>query len=226
MTVAVRRPRQTGKPDMDAGAPASSPEAKVRRPDRRAAKTVESIVKAAQHVMFQQGTSNMSAREVCEQAGISRGTLYRYFESMEAVLEAVALRLRTQTDEELRHALEGCKTPSERFSAFLTYTGTSAETRRASHFLHVEPAFVLKYFENNFDHFIKRVLDALSTVFDAWEKDLGTPLDREAIAEMMVRYALSDTLVPKPEGPPLALRLRAVVDQVLARTAADAMSRN
>lgn len=167
--------------------------------------------------MQNHGTSNISAREVCEEAGISRGTLYRYFPSMEAVLEAVAVRLRTETDVELQHALEGCKTPSERFTAFLTYTMNNRETARAAQFLHVEPAFVLKYFENSFDHFIARVNGALESVYDAWEADLDATLDRDAISEMMVRYALSETLVPHRAGQaPLAMRLRAMVDLVLA----------
>jgi AcrR family transcriptional regulator len=181
-------------------------------------KTIENIISAAQVVMFNHGTSNVSARQVCEHAGVSRGTLYRYFSSMEELLQAVALRLRTETDEELDHALEGLNDPSERFDAFLAYTTANRETVRAAHFLHVEPAFVLKYFENNFAHFIARVNTALGPVFDAWETDVGAPLDRDAICEMMVRYALSETLVPTPEGnTPLPVRLRALVEMALGK---------
>ncbi len=215
MTIAARR----AKPAGPVGGPAvDAPSAKVRRPDRRSAQTIQKIVSAAQQVMQNHGTSNISAREVCEEAGISRGTLYRYFPSMEAVLEAVAQRLRSETDEELTAALAGCRTPNERFTAFLAYTMSNRETARAGQFLHVEPAFVLKYFENSFDHFIARVNGALESVYEAWEADLGAPLDREAISEMMVRYALSETLVPHREGrPPLAMRLRAMVDLVMAK---------
>lgn len=192
------------------------PPAKARRPDRRAARTVEKIIGAAQEAMLDYGISKLSVREVCEKAGISRGTLYRYFSSMEDVLQAVALRLRTETDEELRHALEKYVDPTERFTAFLAYTASNRETTRAAHFLHVEPEFVLRYFEGNFAHFIDRVNAALDPVYESWERALGQPLDREAISEMMVRFALSETLIPtRPDQTPLPTRLRVMVDLVL-----------
>ncbi|MBJ7483297.1 TetR/AcrR family transcriptional regulator [Brevundimonas sp.] len=214
MTVSARKAR----PEAMAERPASraAPEAgRTRRPDPRAAKTIENIVNAAQNVMMNHGTPRITAQEVCDAAGVSRGTLYRYFPSMEAVLEAVVLRLRTETDDELNHAMEGCETPTERFAAFLKYSVSNNETRRGSQFLHVEPAFVIQYFESNFDHFIARVLNALDPVFDAWERDIGTPVDRNAIAEMMVRLALSETVVPPAEGKPLALRLQTTIDLIL-----------
>ena len=75
---------------------------------------------------------------------------------------------------------------------------------------------MLKYFESNFDHFMHRVDDALGPVFDAWEAKLGGPLDRGAISEMMVRYALSETLVPTPPGQtPLPMSLHAMVQALL-----------
>ncbi|MNS94537.1 hypothetical protein D3C86_1625940 [compost metagenome] len=111
--------------------------------------------------------------------------------------------------------MAGCKTPAERFAAFLKYSVSNNETHRGAQFLHVEPAFVLQYFESNFDHFIARVLTALESVFDAWERDIGVVVDRSAIAEMMVRLALSETIVSARDGKPLALRLQATIDAVL-----------
>jgi AcrR family transcriptional regulator len=218
MTASARRARPSASVERSAITKGVTPKGAVRtrRPDPRAAKTIENIINAAQNVMMNHGTPRITAQEVCDAAGVSRGTLYRYFSSMEAVLEAVVLRLRTETDEELKHAMEGCETPAERFAAFLRYSVSNNETRRGSQFLHVEPAFVLQYFESNFDHFIARILNALESVFDAWEKDIGAPLDRSAIAEMMVRLALSETVVPRREGKPLALRLQGTVDNLLA----------
>lgn len=216
MTVNARKVRKKGPGERSAVADneeVSLPRA--RRPDPRAARTIENIVNAAQAVMMRHGTPRITAQEVCREAGVSRGTLYRYFPSIEAVLEAVVLRLRTETDEELKHAMEGYVTPTERFAAFLKYSVSNNETKRGSQFLNVEPAFVLRYFDSNFDHFIARVLTALESVFDAWEADIGAQVDRAAIAEMMVRLALSETVVPPRAGTPLALRLQGAVDAIL-----------
>jgi AcrR family transcriptional regulator len=189
---------------------------RARRPDSRTAKTIDKIVSAAVTVMLTEGTPRVSARQVCEEAGVSRGTLYRYFSSMDDILQAVASHLRRQTDEELRAAVEGVDDPTERFAAFLAYTSVNRETDQGAHFLHVEPAFVLRYFQSNFDHFIARVNDALGPVYDAWEKELGGPLDRTAVSEVMVRYALSATLVhPRAGETPLPTRLMAMADLVL-----------
>ena len=218
MTVSARTARRetpAKQSDIGANVVASTAEVRTRKPDPRAAKTIENIINAAQAVMMNHGTPRITAQEVCDEAGVSRGTLYRYFPSMEAVLEAVLLRLRTETDDELSHAMEGCDTPAQQFAAFLKYSVSNNETRRGSQFLHVEPAFVLQYFESNFEHFIARVLTALETVFDAWEKEIGTEVDRSAIAEMMVRLALSETVVFPREGAPLALRLQRTVDKIL-----------
>lgn len=214
MTVSARKARPEAMAERPASR-AAPQEPRPRRPDPRAAKTIENIVNAAQNVMMNHGTPRITAQEVCDAAGVSRGTLYRYFPSMEAVLEAVVLRLRTETDDELNHAMEGCETPTDRFAAFLKYSVSNNETRRGSQFLHVEPVFVIQYFQSNFDHFIKRVLIALESVFDAWEADIGTTVDRTAIAEMMVRLALSETVVPPSDGEPLALRLQSTVDVIL-----------
>jgi AcrR family transcriptional regulator len=220
MTVSARKARPGAPVAQSAvakGVAASPTAVRTRRPDPRAAKTIENIVNAAQSVMLNHGTPRITAQEVCDAAGVSRGTLYRYFPSMEAVLEAVVLRLRTETDDELNHAMEGCVTPTDRFAAFLKYSVSNNETRRGSQFLHVEPAFVLQYFESNFDHFIARVLTALESVFDAWEKDIGASVDRAAIAAMMVRLALSETVVPPRAGEHLALRLQNTVDVILRK---------
>ena len=218
MTVSARMARReipAKRSDIGTNVVASTAEVRARKPDPRAAKTIENIINAAQAVMMNHGTPRITAQEVCDEAGVSRGTLYRYFPSMEAVLEAVLLRLRTETDNELNHAMEGCDTPAQQFAAFLKYSVSNNETRRGSQFLHVEPAFVLQYFESNFDHFIGRVLTALESVFDAWEKEIGIPVDRSAIAEMMVRLALSETVVFPREGKPLALRLQGTIDTIL-----------
>ena len=224
MNVAIGRPSRS-RANAPSTAPAADPAVndpdaagRTRRPDSRTAKTIDKIVSAAVTVMLTEGTPRVSARQVCDEAGVSRGTLYRYFSSMDDILQAVATHLRRQTDEELSSAVDGIDDPAERFAAFLAYTSVNREMDQGAHFLHVEPTFVLRYFDTNFDHFIGRVNDALGPVYDAWEKALGGALDRTALSEVMVRYALSATLVhPRPGETPLPNRLMAMADLVLGR---------
>jgi len=49
-------------------------------------------------------------------------------------------------------------------------------------------------------HSPDRVQDGLGIVFDDWDERLGVRLDRELICEMIIRYVLSEILVPEAAG--------------------------
>jgi hypothetical protein len=41
-----------------------------------------------------------------------------------------------------------------------------------------------------------RFQDVLGIVFDSWDERLGVKLDRELVCELIIRYVLSEQLVP------------------------------
>jgi AcrR family transcriptional regulator len=178
--------------------------------------TVDRIVSAAQTLLLRPAGARVTAKDVCREADISRGTLYRYFGSMNEILEAVALRLRGEADRELHRVVGAHHDPSAQFEAFLTYTVSNQESVRAARLVQVEPLFVIDYLRGNLGHFIDRVLSVMAPVYDAWDAGLDAPLDRQAISEMMVRYGLSELLFPSPEGArPLGMRLRPLIEGML-----------
>lgn len=166
------------------------------RTDHRSERTVEDILVATFKVLREMGASKLSVRAVCDAAGISRGTLYRYFASKEELIDAAARFLRDQTDKGVLGVAESHEDPHERFDAFLDYTLETRVTEGAARLLKVEPAFLIKYFHDNFDHFKARIDRALGPVYDSWDETCGQTLDRDFVTEMLVRYALSDVLVP------------------------------
>ena len=58
------------------------------------------------------------------------------------------------------------------------------------------PEFALGFYNRIFHDSVVRFQDVLGMVFDAWETRLGVKLDRELICEMLIRYVLSEILVP------------------------------
>jgi AcrR family transcriptional regulator len=59
----------------------------------RSQATVDAIVEAAARLLAEEGYARLSTSRVAERAGVSVGTLYQYFRSKEAIVEALVHRL-------------------------------------------------------------------------------------------------------------------------------------
>lgn len=185
------------------------------RTDHRSKRTVEEIVAATFKVLTERGSSKLSVRAVCDEAGIARGTLYRYFASKKELIEAATAHLRRQTDEEVAKAVAGLTDPQDILRALLGYSVRNIPTGESARLLQSEPELLVQYYRDSFSHSKERVNGALKTLFDAWEASLGAPIDRDLVAELFVRFALSQTLVPfQGDADELHGRLRAIIRQV------------
>jgi AcrR family transcriptional regulator len=185
-----------------------------RRLDRRSARTVDQILAATVSLMLNGGSAKLSISSVCDAAGISRGTLYRYFSSKEDLLDGVTRHLRDQTDLAVQAvASDDAGDPITRLHRIVDYTLHNLETEQGARFLEVEPAFVINYLKHNFAHFRQRLDNVMAPVFDAWDLELGGPVDRRLIVDVLIRYALSKMLVPPgPEDDEYPSRIQSMVD--------------
>ncbi|MNY61566.1 hypothetical protein D3C86_1982590 [compost metagenome] len=85
-------------------------------------------------------------------------------------------------------------------NALITYLDDYLEQSRARRLLVVAPDYALGFFRRIFHDSIVRFQDLLDIVFDEWDSRLGVRLDRELICEMIIRYVLSEILVPESAG--------------------------
>src|ERR1700679_663613 len=83
--------------------------------------TEERILNAALGVIGRRGVRRLGMREIAESAGVSRGTLYRYFPSKEHVLAAAAGFDGQRFTDGLEAVLAVERAPERRISAFMSY---------------------------------------------------------------------------------------------------------
>jgi AcrR family transcriptional regulator len=179
-----------------AGSNGATAPAKV-KPNRRSEETISNILAATEEVVLQSGADRISILDVCKVAGISRGTFYRYFSSQEDLLDTFSRHKRDSFHVSLTAALGQIEDPEARLNALFVYLDNYLEQSRARRLLVVAPDYALGFFRRIFHDSIVRFQDVLNIVFDDWDEKLGVRLDRELLCEMIIRYVLSEILVPE-----------------------------
>jgi AcrR family transcriptional regulator len=195
-TVAVEKPLSALKKTVRQGAGLTPNGTKV-KPNRRSEETITNILAATEEVVLKSGAERISILDVCQGAGVSRGTFYRYFSSQEDLLDTFSRHKRDSFHGALSLLLADISDPDARLNALLAYLDNYLEQSRARRLLLVAPEYALGFFRRIFHDSIVRFQDVLDIVFDEWDERLGVRLDRELICEMIIRYVLSEILVPE-----------------------------
>lgn len=164
--------------------------------NKRSGDTIAKILATTEEIILESGAERISILDVCNDSGISRGTFYRYFSSQDDLLDAFSRHKRDQFHAHLIAATAEYEDPDERFQAVLRFVDDYLERSRARRLLLVAPEYATRWFQRIFHDSVHRFQDVLAPVFDAWEERRGIVLDRELIGELIVRFILSDVLVP------------------------------
>lgn len=168
----------------------------VRRRNKRSENTIQTILDATEVVILESGVERVSILDVCNEAGISRGTFYRYFSSQDELLEAFSRHKRDRFHQSLTDALAPYEQPDERFDALIRYMDNYLQVGQARKLLKVAPDYAMGWFQRIFHDSVTRFQNELAIVFDAWDQRTGVSVDRELVCELMIRYVLSEQLVP------------------------------
>ena len=196
-----------------AGAPAAAP--RRRRSNRRSEQTIDNIFAATEKVVLESGADRISILEVCETAGVSRGTFYRYFASQDELLEAFSRHKRENFHKSLAELLVRYQDPDERFDVVIIYLQDYLDAGNSRRMLLVAPEFALRFFKRIFHDAVVRFQDLLSPVFDAWDERLGVKLDRELICDLLIRFVMSEHLVSnESERGAMQRRIGRLIDSI------------
>ena len=100
------------------------------------------IRKAAAAVYIREGLSAMSVRSIAKEAGVSVGTIYTYFGSVQGLMESLWSRPVTQMSEKLQRLADEIEDPVERIrtllEAYIQFARDNANIYRGV-FLYVRP---------------------------------------------------------------------------------------
>jgi AcrR family transcriptional regulator len=197
--------------------------ARGRRRDRRSIATINRILEVTEELLLSPDHPKLSILNICQHAGVSRGTFYRYFSSQEELLDVFSRFMRDKFHTNLLDAVGPVDNPDQKFDAFVAYFDNYLHEGKSRRFLEVAPDYAVSFFNRVFSESVQRFESVLESVFDAWDQRLGVAIDRTLICEMLMRHILSEQLVPCSDRRALMLRLKLLVSQVASVTPAQRM---
>ena len=161
--------------------------------------TEERILTAGLALIGRRGVRRLGMREIAETAGVSRGTLYRYFPSKDHVLAAAAAYDGQRFTDGLDEVLAAADTPEERVTSFMAYAFDFIRSHPCRPLFESEPGFVMSYLLDHLPElraeFVLRLGDALDSVPAVAADTLG----REELADVIVRLFASSWIIPETD---------------------------
>jgi AcrR family transcriptional regulator len=150
-------------------------------------------------------------QEVSEAAGVSRGTLYRYFPSKDRLLAAVAVYDESRFTEGLAAALGAVEDPAARIEALVAFAFDYIRMHPARSLFESEPAFVLGYLLAHLPKLQAALLSQLGDAFDAVPVVASGHLSREQLADVVVRLFASSFIIPEPDDRALVQSINGIL---------------
>ena len=130
--------------------------------------TEERILTAALGLVGRRGVRRLGMQEIAETAGVSRGTLYRYFPSKDHVLTGAAAYDERRFSVGLDEVLAAVRAPEDRIGAFMSYAFDFIRSHPCRPLFESESGFVMGYLLDHLPalraELVLRLGDALDTV--------------------------------------------------------------
>jgi AcrR family transcriptional regulator len=164
--------------------------------------------------------------DVCVSAGVSRGTLYRYFQSREELLEDLARHETERFQQVVAAAVKDAPPGDERIEVALQHvTRYVGEHPAIQRILETEPAFVLTYLRQHFGTLCAMTSATLGPLLRQATPVRSGVVEAEQLADWLSRFMISAVLFPDPNPDEMARRLTAVY-RVLTIAPAQATARD
>jgi AcrR family transcriptional regulator len=173
--------------------------------------TEERILIAALGLIGRQGVQRLGMAQIADAAGLARGTLYRYFPSRDHVLAAAAdydeVRFRSGLDEVLAEV----QSPEARIRAFVGYAFDFIRSHPARPLFESEPGFVLSYLLDHLPAMRGELIGRLGDALDSVPAVVHGDLDREQLADVIVRLFVSSWIIPETDEASLVDSLQGIL---------------
>jgi AcrR family transcriptional regulator len=150
-------------------------------------------------------------QEIAEAAGVSRGTLYRYFPSKDAVLVGAAAYDGRRFSEGLDAVLAATDTPRDRVTAFMAYSFDFIRSHPCRPLFESEPGFVMGFLLEQLPALRWELVERLGDALDAVPAVARGELDREQLADVVVRLFASSWIIPEADEASLVQSLNSIL---------------
>ena len=120
--MAAKRGNKTSKPVVQpvAGPPTRPGQPGGKRDQVRRART-EQLCGAALHLFLDQGLETTTIDEITQEAGVSKGSFYRYFKDKEALVRHLFSPLHQEVDEAMRVCTQSIRAAPDASQAYVAY---------------------------------------------------------------------------------------------------------
>jgi AcrR family transcriptional regulator len=175
----------------------------------------EVIVNGAIRALSRHGVRRLSMSDICEESGVSRGTLYRYFKSKEEVLDAVNSRIEDTMRAAYDDAVAARPDPAERVRVVLEVAISFPE--RFPHMrqiIQLEPGVALAFMTRELPTIAKFASEYLKPALADSPPVVQGILTERQITEIFMRLVMSSFLIPTPGSAKLAARLADLWDSL------------
>jgi AcrR family transcriptional regulator len=165
------------------------------------------LLEATGVALARYGPRKLSLTDIASLAGVSRPTLYRYFASREALLEALAEYEKERFRSGLSDALDGRSGPA-RLDRALTYIVEFQRRYPMRNLVATEPGFMLGQLEQA----LRSMAPALIPLFEErWATTASGAVGPADLADLVVRTALSHFLMEGGDDAQLLRELRHII---------------
>jgi len=168
-------------------------------PVRPFSPTEERILVAALGLIGRRGVKRLGMQEIAESAGVSRGTLYRYFPSKDQVLIAAAAYDERRFSTGLDEVLAATRAPEDQIGAFMAYAFDFIRSHPCRPLFESEPGFVMGYLLEHLPSLRGELVLRLGDAFDTVPAVAAGALDREQLVDVVVRLFAASWIIPESD---------------------------
>lgn len=162
--------------------------------------TQQRILDGAREAVALHGVAKLGIADVCAQAGVSRGTLYRYFDSREALLLELARREAERFREEVLEAARSAPTPEASLRVLIEQATRQVQQHAAlQRLLESDPARVLRAIRAQFDTIRDQLHEILAPFLEQTAPVRAGVARVDQLVDWFTRILVTAYLIPDPE---------------------------
>lgn len=158
--------------------------------------SVDAILVATRRVIAERGPERFTMSAIAATAGVSRPTLYRWFPTKDALLEALSDYEGQLFDTRLREVIAAQRSAGARLDAALRFLVTYLDGLMGPDPIGADPAFAIQSLAASLEPFTRTLVRLLGHGMQAVPAVRRGQLTPEQAAELFLRLAYSHYLVP------------------------------